>query len=35
VLSAYASAGAQRIFLWPLGDELRQLELTRELVAAA
>lgn len=25
-ISAYAEAGAQRIFLWPLGDEISQLE---------
>jgi 2-methylisocitrate lyase-like PEP mutase family enzyme len=32
-ISAYADAGAERIFLWPLADELRQLELFRESVA--
>ena len=32
-LDAYAQAGAQRIFVWPLADELRQLELLRERVA--
>jgi alkanesulfonate monooxygenase SsuD/methylene tetrahydromethanopterin reductase-like flavin-dependent oxidoreductase (luciferase family) len=32
-LAAFASAGAQRLFLWPLRDELRQLELFRERVA--
>lgn len=32
-LSAYARAGAQRIFLWPLADEPRQLERFQELVA--
>ncbi len=26
-LTAYAAAGAQRVFLWPLDDELEQLEL--------
>jgi alkanesulfonate monooxygenase SsuD/methylene tetrahydromethanopterin reductase-like flavin-dependent oxidoreductase (luciferase family) len=31
-LAALAEAGAQRIFLWPLGDEVRQLELFRERV---
>ncbi len=31
-LSAYAVAGAQRVFLWPLADELRQLEMFRERV---
>jgi 2-methylisocitrate lyase-like PEP mutase family enzyme len=25
-ISAYAEAGAERIFVWPLADELRQLE---------
>jgi alkanesulfonate monooxygenase SsuD/methylene tetrahydromethanopterin reductase-like flavin-dependent oxidoreductase (luciferase family) len=32
-LDAYARAGAQRIFVWPLTDELRQLRLLRERVA--
>jgi alkanesulfonate monooxygenase SsuD/methylene tetrahydromethanopterin reductase-like flavin-dependent oxidoreductase (luciferase family) len=32
-LEAFADAGVQRVFLWPLGDELRQLELFRERVA--
>jgi hypothetical protein len=32
-LSLFARGGAQRIFLWPLGDELQQLELFREHVA--
>jgi hypothetical protein len=27
-------AGARRIFVWPLGDELRQLELFREHVTS-
>jgi alkanesulfonate monooxygenase SsuD/methylene tetrahydromethanopterin reductase-like flavin-dependent oxidoreductase (luciferase family) len=31
-INAYARAGAQRMFLWPVTDELRQLELFRELV---
>ena len=31
-LSAYAAAGAQRVFLWPLADERQQLELFRERV---
>ena len=26
-LTAYAAAGAQQVFLWPLDDELEQLEL--------
>ncbi|MBM2810837.1 MAG: Bac luciferase protein [Chloroflexi bacterium] len=30
--SAYAAAGAQRIFLWPLAEERRQLELIHERV---
>lgn len=33
-LSAYQGAGAQRIFMWPLKDELRQLELFQERVAS-
>lgn len=32
-LSRFAGAGARRIFLWPLGDDLAQLELFRERVA--
>ena len=32
-LDAYARAGAERIFVWPLTDELRQLQLLRERVA--
>ena len=31
-LGAYAAAGAERIFLWPLTDELHQLERFRETV---
>ena len=31
-ISAYAEAGAERVFLWPLADELRQLETFREKV---
>lgn len=31
-LGAYAAAGAQRIFLWPLEDELRQLHRVQEAV---
>jgi probable F420-dependent oxidoreductase len=34
-LAAYVDAGARRIFVWPLGDEVRQLELFRERVASA
>jgi alkanesulfonate monooxygenase SsuD/methylene tetrahydromethanopterin reductase-like flavin-dependent oxidoreductase (luciferase family) len=31
-ISAYAEAGAERVFVWPLADELRQLEAFREKV---
>jgi alkanesulfonate monooxygenase SsuD/methylene tetrahydromethanopterin reductase-like flavin-dependent oxidoreductase (luciferase family) len=31
-ISAYARAGAERVFVWPLADELRQLEAFRERV---
>jgi len=31
-LAGYAEAGAQRVYVWPLADELRQLELFREHV---
>jgi alkanesulfonate monooxygenase SsuD/methylene tetrahydromethanopterin reductase-like flavin-dependent oxidoreductase (luciferase family) len=31
-LLAYARAGAQRVFLWPLADERAQLEVFRERV---
>jgi len=31
-LLAYARAGAQRIFLWPIADERAQLKLFRERV---
>lgn len=31
-ISAYRDAGAQRAFVWPLADELRQLELFRDAV---
>jgi alkanesulfonate monooxygenase SsuD/methylene tetrahydromethanopterin reductase-like flavin-dependent oxidoreductase (luciferase family) len=31
-IGAYAQAGAQRVFVWPLADELRQLEAFRESV---
>jgi probable F420-dependent oxidoreductase len=34
-LAAYRVAGAQRIFLWPVEDELRQLAIFRERVASA
>ena len=32
LLSSYAAAGCQRAYLWPLGDERRQLELIAEAV---
>jgi probable F420-dependent oxidoreductase len=32
-LAAYQAAGAQRVFLWPLADEVRQLEIFQERVA--
>src|SRR6478609_5011476 len=31
-LAAFADAGAQRLFVWPLCDEVRQIELFRERV---
>ena len=34
-LAAYQVAGAQRIFLWPVEDELRQLAVFQERVAAS
>lgn len=33
LLSRYAAAGCQRVYLWPLGDERRQLELVASEVA--
>jgi alkanesulfonate monooxygenase SsuD/methylene tetrahydromethanopterin reductase-like flavin-dependent oxidoreductase (luciferase family) len=33
LLSRYAGAGCQRVYLWPLGDEPRQLELVASAVA--
>jgi alkanesulfonate monooxygenase SsuD/methylene tetrahydromethanopterin reductase-like flavin-dependent oxidoreductase (luciferase family) len=33
LLSRYAEAGCERVYLWPLGDEARQLELVAEAVA--
>ncbi len=32
-LIAYREAGVQRVFIWPVGDEVRQLELFKERVA--
>jgi alkanesulfonate monooxygenase SsuD/methylene tetrahydromethanopterin reductase-like flavin-dependent oxidoreductase (luciferase family) len=34
LLSRYAQAGCGRVYLWPLGDERRQLELVADAVAA-
>jgi alkanesulfonate monooxygenase SsuD/methylene tetrahydromethanopterin reductase-like flavin-dependent oxidoreductase (luciferase family) len=33
LLSRYAEAGCERVYLWPLGEEARQLELVAEAVA--
>jgi alkanesulfonate monooxygenase SsuD/methylene tetrahydromethanopterin reductase-like flavin-dependent oxidoreductase (luciferase family) len=33
LLSRYAAAGCQRVYLWPVGDEARQLELIATEVA--
>ena len=33
LLSQYAEAGCERVYLWPLGDEARQLELVAEAIA--
>jgi Domain of unknown function (DUF4386) len=33
-LAAFVAAGARRVFVWPLGDEVAQLELFHERVAA-
>jgi len=35
VLSRYAEAGCERVYLWPLGDEPRQIELTASEVLPA
>jgi alkanesulfonate monooxygenase SsuD/methylene tetrahydromethanopterin reductase-like flavin-dependent oxidoreductase (luciferase family) len=35
LLSRYAGAGCDRVYLWPLGDEPRQIELATRLVPAA
>jgi len=32
-LSSYAEAGVQRVFLWPVGEPIEQLELFAERVA--
>jgi hypothetical protein len=34
-LSAFASAGVQRVFVWPIDDEAHQLELFWETVQPA
>jgi alkanesulfonate monooxygenase SsuD/methylene tetrahydromethanopterin reductase-like flavin-dependent oxidoreductase (luciferase family) len=34
LLSRYAEAGCQRVYLWPLGDEPRQLELVADAVVS-
>jgi len=34
LLARYAEAGCGRVYLWPLGDERRQLELLAAAVAA-
>ena len=31
-IAAFADAGAERLFVWPLRDDVRQLELFRERV---
>jgi alkanesulfonate monooxygenase SsuD/methylene tetrahydromethanopterin reductase-like flavin-dependent oxidoreductase (luciferase family) len=33
LLLRYAEAGCQRVYMWPLGDEARQLELAAEIAA--
>jgi alkanesulfonate monooxygenase SsuD/methylene tetrahydromethanopterin reductase-like flavin-dependent oxidoreductase (luciferase family) len=33
LLARYAAAGCERVYMWPLGDEARQLELVAEAVA--
>jgi hypothetical protein len=33
LLSQYAGAGCERVYLWPLGDEPQQLELVAAQVA--
>ena len=32
-LESLREAGCERVYLWPLGDEARQLELVAEVVA--
>ena len=33
LLARYADAGCDRVYLWPLGDETRQLQRVAEAVA--
>ena len=35
LLSRYANAGCERVYLWPLGDEPRQIELAATAVLPA
>ena len=35
LLSRYAEAGCERVYLWPLGDEARQLERVAAAVASS
>ena len=35
LLSRYAQAGCERVYLWPLGDEPRQIELAATAVLPA
>jgi hypothetical protein len=35
LLSRYAEAGCERVYLWPLGDERRQLELIASAATSA
>jgi len=35
LLSRYAEAGCERVYLWPLGDEPRQVELAATVVLPA
>ena len=35
LLSRYAEAGCERVYLWPLGDEPRQIELAATAVLPA
>ncbi len=35
LLASYAAAGCERVYVWPLGDEARQLELIADALAAS